>query len=141
MPPSKQMTPWEILDIDENCEYEVVRKAFRKKVLQCHPDKVKLMKGAPLMPSGDGKATNTTEEFQCVLKAFETLKKEFHAEKQTGVLQECRRLLSKGEGNVNRIGFDLTHEIDTDLRCYTCRCGYDIPIELDFVSQYEVRKL
>ncbi|XP_055388897.1 DPH4 homolog [Condylostylus longicornis] len=116
---SGEKTHWETLGILEGSDYETIRRAFRRKALEYHPDKKHL-------------ETEKTGEFQKVLNAFESLKKGFEGgDMNANLLHECRQSC---EGNITRINLSSTQQLDASLYCYTCRCGNDIPIEVDELS-------
>lgn len=135
MKKSSQQTPWEILGVDEGSDYEAIRRAFRKKALNCHPDKVKKIIANQTTENVEA----LTIDFQKLLGAFEALKKELEASGDLALLHECRRSHFKGKGNVNHLSLRQIQRLDSDLYCHVCRCGFDIPIELDeFAIHFEV---
>lgn len=117
--PLCDLNAWKILGVDVGSKYEDIRKAFLKKALEFHPDK----KNVVLQTS------SSNEEFQSILTAFEKLK----------------RLCSDGDnlkdvilsrfGNANEVKLSATEQIDVDLYCYTCHCGYELPIEFNQTHQ------
>lgn len=54
------MDYYKLLGVDDNCTFAVLKKAYYKKVLQCHPDKF-------------GNDPAKTEEFRILVEAFMTL--------------------------------------------------------------------
>lgn len=124
------MSAWEILGVPEGCDYEELRRQFRRKALQHHPDKLGQV---------NVDALKATAEFQSLLKAYEILKLKLeNNDDSDGLLEQCRR---QSKDALNRILLCQTQQLDADLYCFTCRCGYDIPIELDVLSQFEVSLL
>jgi hypothetical protein len=124
-------TALSLLDITEIKDLHALQKCFRRKALQCHPDKI-------VQQFDKESHTNMTptEEFQHVLEAFEYLEKklldnnrdiksvEFFTE---DTLQAYQINLSE----IESVGFDTFF--------FQCRCGYDVTVDLDFFSQYQVK--
>lgn len=126
---------YDALDIPPTTDFVTIQKAFRRKALQCHPDKARVRLNED--GKNDWSYVTATEQFQNILRAFECLKAKFcQPDKEVRLIENCRRCTALGEAN--SVPLSALQKLDSDLFCLQCRCGYDIPVEIDFLSQYEV---
>ncbi|TNV71619.1 hypothetical protein FGO68_gene11720 [Halteria grandinella] len=113
------MNYYELLEVDEKCSNEIIKKAFLQKIRQCHPDK-----------QGEAKKASELIEAYKVLTNFrvqydETLKQQF---KQCfdKLIVTCNTVKYQCEqcGEENEI--DLDEQINIIVECTGCNLRLQI---------------
>lgn len=123
-----------LVGISETATLDQIRRAFRRQALQCHPDKAARTLTS-VKDDKDGLVIVSTEKFQELLEAFQFLQREFAEDTDAQLIASCREELQSGSGNT--VPLSQLFQLDHRLYALTCRCGTDIPLELDFFSQFE----
>ncbi|XP_053990894.1 dnaJ homolog subfamily C member 24-like [Hylaeus volcanicus] len=121
-------TALSLLNITEIKDLHALQKCFRRKALHCHPDKI-----AHQLEKEAKTSTKPTEEFQHVLEAFEFLEK-----KLLNNNSDLKSLEFSTEDTLQayQINLSETENVGLDTFFFSCRCGYDVTIDLDFATQH-----